>query len=83
MPDQQHLSTKDEALLIFEYLESERMSETFVKFLDESKNLQQLRAQLYDNYEHSQSISPTDHLPEHPFHRSSIILQSIFGNHQQ
>ena len=60
MPDQQHLSAKDEALLILEYLESERMSETFLKFLDESKHLQQLRAQLSDNYEHSQSIQPSD-----------------------
>ena len=50
MPDH-NLSGKDEALLILEYLENERMSKTFLNFLDESKHLHQLRSRLYANYD--------------------------------
>jgi hypothetical protein len=56
MPDN-NLSAKDEALLILEYLESERMSKTFLNFLDESKHLHQLRSHLYANYENNQQIN--------------------------
>jgi hypothetical protein len=56
MPDN-NLSAKDEALLILEYLESERMSKTFLNFLDESKHLHQLRSRLYANYENSDQIN--------------------------
>jgi hypothetical protein len=56
MPDN-NLSAKDEALLILEYLESERMCKTFLNFLDESKHLHQLRSRLYDNYENSKQIN--------------------------
>ncbi|UJR31655.1 hypothetical protein I4U23_019136 [Adineta vaga] len=46
-----NLSGKDEALLILEYLENERMSKTFLNFLHESKHLHELRSRLYTNYE--------------------------------
>jgi len=49
---EKNLSEKDEALLILEYLENERMSKTFLTFLDESKHLYDLRTNLYNNYEH-------------------------------
>ena len=52
-----NLSGKDEALLILEYLENERMSKTFLNFLDESKHLHQLRSRLYANYENPQEIN--------------------------
>jgi hypothetical protein len=52
-----NLSAKDEALLILEYLENERLSKTFLNFLDESKHLHQLRSSLYANYENSQQIN--------------------------
>ena len=77
MPDH-HLCAKDEALLILEYLESERLSETFLKFLDESKHLHQLRAHLYANYEHPES----SHLPnENP--RSINEFQTFFNFSKQ
>ena len=47
--NEHQLSTKDEALLILEYLENEQMSKTFLNFLDESKHLHDLRARLYAN----------------------------------
>jgi hypothetical protein len=56
MPDN-NLSAKDEALLVLEYLENERMSKTFLNFLDESKHLHQLRSRLYANYENSDEIN--------------------------
>ena len=47
--NEHQLSTKDEALLILEYLENEQMSKTFLNFLDESKHLHELRVRLYAN----------------------------------
>ncbi|CAF1204294.1 unnamed protein product [Adineta ricciae] len=49
-----NLSGRDEALLILEYLENERMSKTFLSFLDESKHLHELRSRLYTNYQNAQ-----------------------------
>lgn len=77
MPDQ-HLSAKDEALLILEYLESERLSETFLKFLDESKHLHQLRAHLHANYEHPQSHQWSEENP-----RSINEFQTFFNFSKQ
>lgn len=57
---EKNLSEKDEALLILEYLENERMSKTFLTFLDESKHLHDLRTNLYKNYENSDIINHTD-----------------------
>ncbi|CAF5043211.1 unnamed protein product, partial [Rotaria magnacalcarata] len=57
---QNNLSAKDEALLILEYLENEQMSKTFLNFLDESKHLNQLRSNLYANYEKYQHENTPD-----------------------
>ena len=43
---EKNLSAKDEALLILEYLENERLPRTFLNFLEESEHLRELRARL-------------------------------------
>jgi hypothetical protein len=68
-----NLSGKDEALLILEYLENERMSKTFLNFLDESKHLHQLRSRLYANYENPEPINNNDH--DHEVNMSQINNQ--------
>ncbi|CAF0726621.1 unnamed protein product [Adineta steineri] len=55
-----NLSAKDEALLVLEYLENERMSNTFLNFLDENKHLHELRSRLYANYDNPQQINNND-----------------------
>lgn len=81
---QNNLTATDEALLILEYLESEHMSKTFLTFLDESKHLNQLRSNLYANYERSQETNEiTDEVCEFQkfFNLSKQIVSQL--NNQQ
>ncbi|CAF1362029.1 unnamed protein product [Rotaria sp. Silwood1] len=78
-----NLSAKDEALLILEYLESEHMSKTFLNFLDESKHLNQLRTNLYNNYEKSQQININEINEFQTFFNLSKQIISQLNNQQQ
>ncbi|CAF4934350.1 unnamed protein product [Rotaria sp. Silwood1] len=78
-----NLSAKDEALLILEYLESEHMSKTFLNFLDESKHLNQLRTNLYTNYEKSQQININEINEFQTFFNLSKQIISQLNNQQQ
>lgn len=70
------LSAKDEALLVLEYLENERMCKTFLNFLDESQHLSQLRTRLYANYENCEQFA-------HETDLEAIDFQEFFNLSKQ
>lgn len=72
-----NLSAKDEALIILEYLENEHMSKTFLNFLDESKHLKELRAELYATYENSQTSNFNDDSEVNEFQRFFNLSKQI------